>query len=72
MSRAASSTHEYKVKQGRKQVAEISKRWFTFTDTYGVEIEAGQNDILILAVAVAIDMMAHDDEDKKKKKSKED
>ena len=51
---------EYTVKQGRRKVAEVSRKWFRLTDTYGVEIEAGQNDILILAVAIAIDMMAHD------------
>ncbi len=60
--------HEYSIKQGWNKVAEISKRWFSLTDTYGVEIEAGQNDILILAVAIAIDMMAHDDDGKKKVK----
>lgn len=59
--------HEYAIKQGRKKVAEVSKKWFRLTDTYGVEIDSGQNDILILAIAVAIDMMAHD-EDKKVKK----
>lgn len=52
---------EYSIKQGRRKVAEVSKKWFTLTDTYGVEIEEEQNDILILAVAVAIDMMAHDE-----------
>ena len=52
---------EYDIKQGRKKVAEVSKKWFTITDTYGVEIAEGQNDILILAIAVAIDMMAHDE-----------
>ena len=52
---------EYDIRQGRKKVAEVSKKWFTITDTYGVEIEDGQNDILILAIAVAIDMMAHDE-----------
>jgi len=62
--------HEYTIKQGRKKVAEVSKKWFSFTDTYGVEIDAGQNDILILAVAVAIDMMAHPDEKKEKEKDK--
>src|SRR5262245_39252195 len=49
--------HEYSIKQGRTKVAEVSKKWFALTDTYGVEIAAGQNDILILAVAIAIDMM---------------
>jgi uncharacterized protein YxjI len=53
--------HEYAVKQGRRQVAQVSKKWFHITDTYGVEIEEGRNDILILAIAVAIDMMAHDE-----------
>jgi len=53
---------EYDIKQGRRKVAEVSKKWFSITDTYGVEIEEGQNDILILAVAVAVDMMAHDEE----------
>jgi len=52
---------EYDIRQGRRKVAEVSKKWFTITDTYGVEIEEGQNDILILAIAVAIDMMAHDE-----------
>ena len=63
--------HEYSIKQGWSKVAEISKKWFRLTDTYGVEIDPGQNDILILAVAVAIDMMAHDDDDKKDKKDKD-
>lgn len=63
--------HEYSIKQGRDKVAEISKKWFRLTDTYGVEIDPGQNDILILAVAVAIDMMAHGDEKKGKEKDKD-
>jgi uncharacterized protein YxjI len=62
--------HEYTIKQGWNKIAEVSKRWLSLTDTYGVEIDAGQNDILILAVAIAIDMMAHDEDDKKPKKSK--
>jgi uncharacterized protein YxjI len=63
--------YEYSIKQGWNKVAEISKKWFRLTDTYGVEIDAGQNDILILAVAIAIDMMAHDEDDKRKKDKKE-
>ena len=63
---------EYTIKQGRDKIAEISKKWFRLTDTYGVEIEPGQNDILILAVAIAVDMMAHDDDGKKRKKDKGD
>jgi uncharacterized protein YxjI len=56
---------EYAIKAGGKKVAEISKKIFRLTDTYGVEISDGQNDILILAVAIAVDMMAHGDAKKK-------
>jgi len=52
---------EYDIRQGRRKIAEVSKKWFTITDTYGVDIAEGQNDILILAVVVAVDMMAHDE-----------
>ncbi|HIK43573.1 MAG TPA: LURP-one-related family protein [Leptolyngbyaceae cyanobacterium M65_K2018_010] len=51
--------HEYTIEAGRNKLAEVSKRWFRLRDTYGVEIEPGQNDVLILAATVAIDMMAH-------------
>ena len=51
--------YEYDIKDGGRKVAEISKKWFRFTDTYGVEIAPGQNDVLILAVTVAVDMMVH-------------
>ena len=49
--------HEYTFEQGGRKVAETSKKWFRLRDSYGVEIEPGQNDILILAATVAIDMM---------------
>jgi uncharacterized protein YxjI len=52
--------HEYTIEEGRNKIAEVSKKWFRLRDTYGVEIEPGQNDILILAITVAIDMMAHE------------
>lgn len=63
--------HEYSIKQGWNKIAEVSKKWFRLTDTYGVEIDSGQNDILILAIAVAIDMMAHDDDKKNKKEDRD-
>jgi len=53
--------HEYRIEQDGEQVAEISKRWFAIRDTYGIEIEPGQNDILILAAAAAIDIMSDND-----------
>jgi uncharacterized protein YxjI len=52
--------HEYTIGEGRDKIAEISKKWFRLRDSYGVEIEPGQNDGVILAVTVAVDMMAHE------------
>lgn len=51
--------HEYTIGEGRDKVAEVSKKWFRLRDSYGVAIDPGQNDVLILAVAVCIDEMAH-------------
>ena len=58
--------NEYSINERRRKIAEVSKKWLSLTDTYGVEIDSGQNDILILALAIAIDMMSHDDDKKRK------
>jgi uncharacterized protein YxjI len=52
--------HEYTVERDGNSVAEVSKRWFRVRDTYGVEVAPGEDDALILAVAVCIDRMTHD------------
>lgn len=49
-------------KQGR-EVAVVSKRFFSWTDTYGVDVAEGEDDILILASAVVIDLCCHDERD---------
>jgi uncharacterized protein YxjI len=51
--------HEYEIKEGRRKIAQVSKKWFRVRDTYGVEIAPDQEDIVILAITVAIDNMAH-------------
>jgi uncharacterized protein YxjI len=51
---------ENRIKEGHHRIAEVSKKWFRVRDTYGVEIDPGQNDIVILAATVAVDMMAHE------------
>ena len=54
--------HEYVFTRSGREVAQISKRWFAFNDTYGVDIGEGQDDVLILASAVVIDMICHDEQ----------
>jgi uncharacterized protein YxjI len=52
--------HEYTFRRHGRVVAEVSKKWFTLRDTYGVDIVAGEDDVLILAAAVVIDQICHD------------
>ena len=49
---------EYTFERGGRAVAQVSKRWFSWTDTYGVDIFNGEDDVLILASAVVIDMLS--------------
>jgi uncharacterized protein YxjI len=53
---------EYTFTRGEQPVAEVSKRWFSWTDTYGVDIHAGEDNVLILASTVVIDMVCHADD----------
>ena len=55
--------YDYKFTRGEAVVGEVSKRWFSLRDTYGVEIVDGEDDVLILASTVVIDMVCHDERD---------
>jgi len=53
--------HEYSLARGGTTVAAVSKRLFSWTDTYGVDIAEGEDDVLTLASTVVIDMVCHGD-----------
>ena len=53
--------HEYSFERGGRQVARVSKKWFSFSDTYGIEIDDREDDVLVLASAVVIDLVSHPD-----------
>jgi uncharacterized protein YxjI len=48
--------HDYTVRRGDQLVATVSKAWISLTDTYGVDIAAGENDLLILTSILALDL----------------
>jgi uncharacterized protein YxjI len=54
------SDHEYTVTRGGEPVAQISKAWFSWSDTYGVDVAEGEDPVLILASTVVIDMCCHE------------
>ena len=50
------SDHEFTIRRGDQVVATVSKRWFSMRDTYAVDVAAGQDDLLILASVLALDL----------------
>ncbi len=52
--------HEYEIECDGDRVATVSKKWFRVRDTYGVEMQADADTVLLLAVTVAVDALAHD------------
>ena len=51
--------HEYEISGPGGRIAEVAKKWFRVRDTYGVEVATGQDEALVIAVAVVVDQMAH-------------
>ena len=48
--------HDFTIRRGGQVVATVSKAWLTLRDTYGVEIAPGEDDLLILASVLAVDL----------------
>ena len=48
--------HEFSIQRGDQPVATVSKRWFSMRDTYAVDVAAGQDDLLLLAGVLALDL----------------
>jgi uncharacterized protein YxjI len=53
--------HEYLFERGGREVARASKKWFSLADSYAIDIDPGEDDVLILAAAVVIDLVSHPD-----------
>jgi uncharacterized protein YxjI len=62
--------HEFTIKRGRQVVATASKRWFTLRETYGVDIAPGQDDVLILASVLALELA--EDREREERESRHD
>ena len=47
--------HEYSLIDGNSVIMQISKKWFTWGDSYELDIADNQDPLLCLAIALAID-----------------
>jgi uncharacterized protein YxjI len=49
--------HEYEIERDGDTIARVSKKWFRIRDSYGVELKAGEDEAMLLAVAVALEAL---------------
>ena len=53
--------HEFTFERKGKKVATISKNFWGWSDSYGVEINDGEDDVMILCACIVIDQVLHDE-----------
>ncbi|XAM00596.1 LURP-one-related family protein [Phycisphaeraceae bacterium D3-23] len=52
--------HEFTFERGGRVVATVSKKHWSWTDSYGVDIADGEDDVAILCACIVIDQVLHD------------
>jgi uncharacterized protein YxjI len=53
---------DFEIRDGGQVVAQISRSWFRVRDTYGVDVAPGENDALIICIAICLDRIHHAEE----------
>jgi uncharacterized protein YxjI len=52
--------HDFTITKNRKVVVEVSKRWVSLSDTYGVSVDDGEDQAFALSLVIVIDQVLHD------------
>jgi uncharacterized protein YxjI len=52
---------DFEIRDGGQVIAQVSRSWFRIRDTYGVDVAPGENDALIVCIAICLDRI-HNDE----------
>lgn len=53
--------HEFNFTRSGRKVASVSKKLWAWTDSYGVNIVDGEDDVSILCACIVIDQVLHDE-----------
>jgi uncharacterized protein YxjI len=53
---------DFEIRDGGQAIAWISRSWFRIRDSYGVDVAPGENDALILCIAICLDRIHHDEQ----------
>ena len=57
--------HEYEIRDGASLIMQMSKHWFTWGDSYELDIPNPKNELLCLCIALTIDCMQADSSESK-------
>lgn len=53
--------HEFTFQRSGRTVAKVSKKLWSWTDSYGVDVIEGENEVAILCACIVIDQVLHDE-----------
>lgn len=53
--------YDFSISKDGRMVAIINKKWFSFSDTYGIEIADGEDHAFLLSLAIVLDQVLHDE-----------
>ncbi len=53
--------YDFSIYKDGRMVAIINKQWFSFSDTYGIEITDGEDHAFLLSLAIVLDQVLHDE-----------
>lgn len=48
--------HDFTIKRREQVIATVSKDWVSLTETYGLETAPGEDDVLLIAIVLALDL----------------
>lgn len=55
--------YDFTIFKNGAPAAIVSKKWFSFSDTYGVSVSDNENAAFILSLVIVLDMVYHNDKD---------
>lgn len=53
---------DFEIRDGHRVLARVSRAWFRVRDTYGVDVAPGENDALMICIAVCLDRIHAEEE----------
>jgi len=54
-------SHEFSIVKDGIKLAHVSKEWFSFADSYGIEIDDNENQEFILSLVIVLDEILYND-----------